>query len=364
MHLFVSVYMLAACGRAKGDTRENLLGILHIPFSIRSENGKNDGDNYFSFEYPGEKLMMDSRRYDVVVVGELNPDLILSGDVVPEFGQVEKLVENSALTIGSSSAIFACGAARLGLRVAFIGKIGTDEFGFFMRHSLEEYGIDTSGIVEDNETPTGLSIILSRGTDRAILTFPGTIPCLRYYEIRHDLLAQSRHLHLGSYFIQKALRLDVPNLFDLAHQYGLSISLDTNYDPSETWNEGIEISLQKVDIFLPNELECLAISGKTNLDEAVDYLGKKVRFLGVKLGDRGALLRHNSKQHQEKSILVDVVDTVGAGDSFDAGFVYGYLAGWNPARVLKFATICGCLSTRKVGGTRAQPTLEEALGYL
>jgi sugar/nucleoside kinase (ribokinase family) len=305
-----------------------------------------------------------SRRYDVVVVGELNPDLILSGDVVPEFDQVEKLVENATLTIGSSSAIFACGAARLGLRVAFIGKVGKDEFGLFMRHSLEEYGIDTSGILEDNDTPTGLSIILSRGTDRAILTFPGTIPCLRYSEIRHDLIANSRHLHMGSYFIQKALRLDVPNLFELAHQLGLSVSLDTNYDPSGKWNEDIDVLLQKVDIFLPNELECLAISGKTNLDQAMKILGNNVKLLGVKLGERGALLLHHKKQYQEKSLPVDVADTVGAGDSFDAGFVYGYLAGWKPARILKFATICGSLSTCKAGGTMAQPTLEEALGFL
>jgi sugar/nucleoside kinase (ribokinase family) len=308
--------------------------------------------------------MKDSRRYDVVVIGELNPDLILSGDVVPEFGQVEKLIDTATLTIGSSSAIFACGAARLGLRVAFLGKVGKDEFGFFMRHSLEEFGVDTSGIVEDNVTPTGLSIILSRGSDRAILTFPGTIPCLRFSEIRLDLLAQARHIHLGSYFLQRALRFEVPNLFDIAHQNGLTISLDTNYDPSAVWNEGIDILLQKVDIFLPNEYECQAISGKNNLEEAVDYLGKIVKLLGVKLGERGALLRHNSKQYQEKSIQVDVVDTVGAGDTFDAGFIYGYLAGWNPARILKFATICGSLSTRKAGGTTAQPTLEEVLNFL
>lgn len=307
--------------------------------------------------------MMDPRRYDVVVVGELNPDLILSGDVVPEFGQVEKIIENATLTIGSSSAIFACGAARLGLRVAFIGKIGKDEFGLYMRHSLEEFGIDTSGIVEDKDTPTGLSIILSKGSDRAILTFPGTIPCLQFSDISQDLLVQARHLHLGSYFIQEALHSDVPHLFDLAHQNGLSVSMDTNYDPSGSWNGGLQNMLQKVDIFLPNEIECLAISGKKDVADAVDYLGNHVKFLGIKLGDRGALLHHNLKQYLEKCIPVDVVDTIGAGDSFDAGFVYAYLAGWNPQSILRFATICGSLSTRKAGGTTAQPSLNEVLGY-
>jgi sugar/nucleoside kinase (ribokinase family) len=307
---------------------------------------------------------MEPRRFDVVVVGELNPDLILSGDVMPEFGQVEKLVSNAMLTIGSSSAIFACGAARLGLRVAFIGKVGKDEFGRFMCNSLKEYGIDISGIIEDGETATGLSLILSTKSDRAILTYPGTIHLLRYSEVCQDLLAQARHLHLGSYFIQNSLRPDLPALFDRARQLGLSISLDTNYDPSEEWNGGLVQLLSKVDVFLPNELECQAIAQKTNLDEAVDYLGKIVKLLGVKLGQQGALLFHNSRSYQSVPVPVDVVDTVGAGDSFDAGFVYGYLAGWKPARVLKFATICGSLSTRKVGGTAAQPTLEEAFSYL
>ena len=307
---------------------------------------------------------MEPRRFDVVVVGELNPDLILYGDVVPEFGQVEKLVDKAVLTIGSSSAIFACGAARLGLRVTFIGKVGKDDFGKYMCHSLAEHGVDTGGIVEDDEVATGLSLILSNASDRAILTYPGTISCLKYSDINQELLAQARHLHLGSYFIQKALYPDIPILFDLAHKLGLSISLDTNYDPYGQWNGGIKQLLSMIDIFLPNALECQAIAGKTNLKEAVNHLGKKVKLLGVKIGEKGALLHSGERSYQTKSIPVKVVDTVGAGDSFDAGFVYGYLAGWKPARVLKFATICGSLSTRKAGGTAAQPTFEEAIVYL
>src|SRR5512135_3181413 len=106
---------------------------------------------------------MTDKKFDVVVVGEINPDLILSGDVIPEFGQVEKLLESATLSIGSSSAIFACGAAKLGLRVAFIGKVGKDILGKYMLASLEELGIDIQGIVEDDEHPTGISVILARG---------------------------------------------------------------------------------------------------------------------------------------------------------------------------------------------------------
>jgi sugar/nucleoside kinase (ribokinase family) len=303
-------------------------------------------------------------KYDVVVIGELNPDLILSGNVVPEFGQAEKIIGNAALTIGSSSAIFACGAARLGLNVAFIGKVGNDLFGRFICQSLSSYGIDISGIVLDEKVPTGVSIILSNGADRAILTALGTIPSLKYADIDLEIIKRSRHLHVGSYYLQQSLRPDIPILFDFAHGNGMSISLDTNFDPDKKWRDDLEHVLEKVDIFLPNTTECCEIAGRSNFEQAVEYLRKKVQYLVVKLGANGALLCLNQEIISVEPIPVNVVDTVGAGDSFDAGFIYGYLAGWTPERALKFATICGGLSTRKTGGTEAQPALEEAMQYL
>jgi len=307
---------------------------------------------------------METQRFDVVVAGELNPDLILSGDVWPEFGQVEKLVDEATLHIGSSSAIFACGAAQLGLKVAFIGKVGRDLFGDFMRQSLAGYGIDTRGIIDDEKTPTGISVILSRGNDRAILTYPGTIPRLAYSEINTEILQQARLLHVGSYYIQDDLRPDLPRLFTEAHNWGLSISLDTNYDPTGKWDKVIGEILPKVDLFLPNTVECMGIAGVSSLEQALNQLETKVKYLAVKCGDAGAILCHNGKKYEVKPIQVEVVDTVGAGDSFDAGFIYGYLAGWEPGRMLKLANICGGLSTRQAGGTGAQPSLDEAMQYL
>ncbi len=307
---------------------------------------------------------MIDRQFDIAVVGELNPDLIVSGDVTPEFGQVEKLVEQAKLTIGSSSAIFACGAARLGLRVAFLGKVGNDLFGEFMRQSLKQYGIDTNGIIVDKVTPTGISVILAKGSDRAILTYPGTIPQLEAAEINLEIIHKSRHLHVGSYYMQTALQPGLSRLFDQAHECTLTTSLDTNFDPTEKWNGGLDQLLGKVDIFLPNILECMGIAGITQLEPAIEYLRRRVRYLAVKLGENGALLCTESQILRADAIKVEVRDTVGAGDSFDAGFIYGYLAGWEPHRTLKFANICGGLSTRRAGGTAGQPTLEEASSYL
>jgi sugar/nucleoside kinase (ribokinase family) len=304
-----------------------------------------------------------NKDFDVLVVGELNADLILRGDVTPAFGQVEKLIDEATLTIGSSSAIFACGAARLGLRVAFIGKVGDDAFGRFMLRALDERSVDTHAVVIDPHTPTGLSVILSRPSDRAILTYPGSIAALRYNEIDRSWITRVRHLHVGSFYLLDALRADVPRLFDEAKAHGLTISLDTNYDPTERWADGIDEALKRVDVFLPNETELLAITREDSIEAGLDRL-VHIPIVVVKLGARGAAARQGSKIVQAESLPVSVVDTTGAGDSFDAGFVYSYLAGWDVPRALRLATVCGSLSTRAAGGTGAQATLAEALAHL
>lgn len=299
------------------------------------------------------------RTFDILVVGELNADLIVRGDVTPRFGQVEMLVDDATLTLGSSSAIFACGAARLGLRVAFAGIVGDDEFGRFVLRCLAERGVDTSGVRVDPSLKTGLSIILSRPTDRAILTHLGSISALRYDMIDQRLLAQARHLHLGSLFLLDGLRADIPRLFAEASTQGLSTSVDTNYDPAEEW-AGLDELWPHVDLFLPNETELLGIAGATDLDTALDYMAARVPLVAVKLGAEGALARRGTEITRGEPIAVDVVDTTGAGDSFDAGFVYGMLQGWDIARALRFGCVTGALSTRAAGGTGAQATYDEA----
>jgi len=164
--------------------------------------------------------------------------------------------------------------------------------------------------------------------------------------------------------MQTALQPGLPWLFDQAHEWGLTISLDTNFDPAGKWKSGLDLLLEKVDVLLPNATECKEIAGTTDLETAIENLQTKVRHLAVKLGENGALLCLDSKIFRTPALKVEVCDSVGAGDSFDAGFIFGYLAGWEPERTLKFANICGGLSTRRVGGTAGQTTVEEASSYL
>ena len=302
--------------------------------------------------------------FDLVVAGELNPDLILCDPKLEaRFGQREALVEQADLTIGSSSAIFACGAARLGLHVAMAGVVGDDLFGRFMQDTLDRRGIDTGAVIVDPQLKTGISVILARGADRAILTCSGTIGALRAEQVPDHLLQRARHLHVASYFLQTSLRPGLPDLLQRARGLGLSISLDTNWDPAQRW-EGVKEILPWVDVFLPNEAEAQAIACVASLTEAIDRLARLVPMLAVKLGGDGAIARRGDEAVRLRALPVEVADTVGAGDSFDAGFLYGYLQGWTLARSLGLAVACGSLSARVLGGTSGQPDLTEATRHM
>jgi sugar/nucleoside kinase (ribokinase family) len=303
--------------------------------------------------------------YDLLVIGEINPDLILRGpDITPAFGQAEKLIEDATLTIGSSSAIMACGAARLGLRTAFIGVVGNDEFGRYMLAALADRGIDTSCCVVDDALRTGMSVILSQPDDRAILTYMGAIAALGQEQVDRQLLRRVRHVHVGSYYLLDALRPSLPLLFAEAHALGATTSLDTNWDPMGRWDSGLGELLPHCDILMPNEAEARLIAGCDDLDQALDLLAARVPVVAVKLGAEGALGRAGGQVVRAPALPVQVLDTTGAGDSFDAGFLYGYLDGWPLERSLRLACACGSLSTRRAGGTDGQPTLDEALAAL
>jgi ribokinase len=303
------------------------------------------------------------RSFDILVAGEINPDLILSGNVNPEFGQVEKLVASYTLAVGSSSAIFACGAARLGLRVAFIGVCGDDVFGRFMLDELQKRNVDVSNVIVRADGQTGLSVILNQDADRAILTHLGLIADLQASDISDRLLRQTRHLHVASYFLQTKLQPDLPVLFQRAHSLGLTTSLDTNYDPSEKWI-GLSELLSATDIFLPNKTEALSITQSDDVESAANQLANKSKLVVIKLGVDGAALWTKDKTIFASSIPVNIVDTIGAGDAFDAGFLHGYLNNWDLQKSLRLAAVCGALSMQTSGGTAAQPTLDEALAFL
>jgi sugar/nucleoside kinase (ribokinase family) len=301
-------------------------------------------------------------RFDVLVLGDANPDLILrGGDLEPVSDQREALAGSATFTIGGSGAIFACAAARLGLRVMLVGVVGNDEFGRFMRSELEARGVDARGLVVRDDRSTGVSVVLSRPGDRGTYTVPGTIGDLSAEAIDREVLSSVEHVHVASYFLQRALNPDLPRLLQQARSAGSTTSLDPNWDPAETWDGGLLDALARVDLFLPNAAEAKRITREDDVEEALARLAGRAGTVAVKLGDGGGVARRGDQIVRLPGIEVDVVDTTGAGDAFDAGFVFGVVRGWPLEGALGLANACGALSCRAVGGVDGQPSLDEAL---
>lgn len=306
---------------------------------------------------------------DLLVVGDANPDVVLGPlDAPLAFGQREQLVADGALTLGGSAAIMACGAARLGLRVAFAGRVGDDDAGRYMRDSLRAHGVDTTALRTDPCLPTPLTIVLTLAEgDRAIVTAPGTLRSTTASDVPADLLAAARHVHAASYFLLPGLAAGLPALLRTARSNGATTSLDTNDDPSGRWDPpGLDAVLAHTDYLLPNAAEARRLAGldTTDLGESAAALAKRGPTVVVKNGAEGALCHDGRTLLSTPGAPARPVDTVGAGDSFDAGFVAALLAGLALPDALELAAVCGALSTRAHGGTTAQPTWDEAFAQV
>jgi sugar/nucleoside kinase (ribokinase family) len=295
--------------------------------------------------------------YDIITFGDLCVDLILSGgDIMPRFGQVEQIVGDYTLEMGGSCSIFACQAAKLGLKVAILGRVGPDSFGELMIRRMVESGVDTRYVKVDPALKTGLGIALCREHDRAILTYMGSVNALQPEDVTDDFLTSARHLHHGSHYLHTGLQAGMPEIFRRARALGLSISLDTNWDPAETWNGGLPELLAMTDVFLPNDQEALRISRLSGLDEAAAaFIRQGVRVVALKAGARGAAVYADGLHLQRSVVPVSGGDSIGAGDSFDAGFLAGWLRGLPLERCLEIATACGRSVAAQIGGLAGQP---------
>jgi sugar/nucleoside kinase (ribokinase family) len=302
----------------------------------------------------------------VLVVGELNMDMIVSGlDTLPKLAQ-EIIAADLQMVPGSSSAICAAGLARLGAEVEFLGKVGDDYFGDLATEELRELGVGTRHVVRDPAVRTGITISLTYAQDRALVTYLGSIAALRLTDIQISILKDHDHLHVGSYFLQRGLQPGLLALFELAHRGGLTTSLDTGWDPEEIWGgDKLLDLLALVDIFFPNEEEACAIAQVDDAEVALRKLAQRAGLVVVKQGAKGAMALQDGEIVRSPGFQVDVVDTTGAGDSFDGGFLFSHMVQEQPLEdALRFANACGALSATGYGGTSAQPTLEQVLEML
>jgi sugar/nucleoside kinase (ribokinase family) len=292
-------------------------------------------------------------NFDVSVIGELNLDLILYGlpqDLVLER---EHLANDLSITLGSSSAIFAHNLSLLGNKVGFSSCIGSDPFGEICLKRLGESGVDLSKVRKLPSKTTGLTVILPQRKQRYILTYPGAMYEMTERDLDWKYLLGAKHLHVSSYFLQKGIRPSLIEIFRKAKEAGLTISLDTNDDPEDRWSADILLLLRYVDILLPNEREACKLAQTADVEKAAQSLAQKVPVLVIKRGGQGAIAWNGKDKFTAFPPVVDVADAVGAGDSFDAGFVHQYIRGAKVEECLKYANVAGALSVTRAGGTEA-----------
>lgn len=302
------------------------------------------------------------KKYDIAAIGELNVDVILNKiDGFPEIGK-EKFAGDMLLTLGSSTAIFAANASSLGSKVCFVGMVGKDSFGTLVKESLANKGVATDYLIENPETATGATIVMSYDEDRANLTYQGAMDIMGFSDIDYSVFENSKHIHLSSLFMQSALLRDIDKVLEAAVKNGVTVSLDTQWDPAEKWALDYKKVLPNITIFLPNEKELQALTATSSIEEAIEAV---LPYLGcamvVKMGSQGSLLvrKDGSRTMLPSFLNRNVVDAIGAGDSFNSGFVSAFVKGLPLEKCQEIGNMTGALNTTAAGGTGAFTTPEE-----
>lgn len=294
------------------------------------------------------------KSFDVTIAGDINLDLILYG--LPQQMPLERelLARDFKLTLGGSSAILAHNLSALGSKVGMIGKVGRDEMGVLALDRLRQAGVDLSRCIQTGDgMQTGVTILLHHGSARHILTFLGTMAELRTEELDLDYILQAPHFHVSAFFLQKGLQSGLPALCRTLREHGMTVSLDTNDDPDDLWGEAFLAMLPQIDLLLPNEDEARRMARTEDLSQAINWLAERVPIVAVKCGSKGAIVQRGNQRWEVPTTLVEPVDTIGAGDSFDAGFLSRFVKG-EPLDACAWAgNHTAATSTLRAGGTEA-----------
>lgn len=308
--------------------------------------------------------MSGLKRPKILVIGELNVDIVATGvQSAPEMG-TEILAEDCELTLGSASAIFAVGMAKLGHQVTFVSQVGRDFFGDLCISKLKQLAISTRNVTRKADEKTGVTIALSGKRDRALITHSGAVASLTSDCIHEALMKRHEHLHLTSYYLQKALQPSFADILRRAKALGLTTSFDPNSDPSNKWSKSIDNVLRYTDVLFVNEREASQLTRSSTPKAALKALGTKVQCAVIKRGPRGAMAINDGAIATDSGFKVTAVDTTGAGDSFDAGFLTAYLRHAPLSECLRIGNACGALSATRIGGTAGQPTEPELQAFL
>ena len=295
------------------------------------------------------------KKFDIIALGELNVDLILNQiEGEPEIGK-EKFAKQMTLTLGSSTAIFAANAAALGAKVAFCGMIGNDSFGDLVETSLQQKGVDTRYLIRQDKYATGATICMSYDEDRANLTYQGAMDFMTLADINPDVFKEAKHIHISSIYMQSGVKRDLMKILELCKENGVTVSLDSQWDPAEKWDLDFKAVLPLVSVFMPNETELKFLTRKQTLEEALEAIRPYTNAAVIKCGSKGSILMRKGQPDRKQEALLNknVVDCIGAGDSFNSGFLTRFAAGDALDKCQEYGNMTGAVNTTAAGGTTA-----------
>jgi len=282
--------------------------------------------------------------WDLTAIGDLAADLVLVDPDAPMQPGREILVRDCGLSLGGATGILAAAASRLGLRVRMVGRVGDDGLGRFILGELAAAGVDIAMVARGATERTAVTVAVAERGERALLTYSGTIATFAGTDVPEAALRETRHVHISSYYLQIALQRDVPRLLRAARAAGATTSLDTGDDPANRWESGIADALAEVDLFFPNEREAAHLGG-------FEDLARQIGCVALKQGGAGAALSlPNGLRLTRAAFPVVAIDTTGAGDVFNAGYLAAMLRGSDPAECLRWACAGGALATTWPGG--------------
>jgi len=299
-----------------------------------------------------------------IVIGDLNVDVIVTGAPhLPVLGH-EIHCEDIRTVMGGSASIFACRLAQLGAEVDILGKVGNDENGRLVLKNLRSSNVGIDKVRVLDGIKTGITLSLTYPKNKAQITFTGTIDALSSSDISPQIFQGYAHLHVSSVYLQRKLLISLAAIFAEAKRQGLKTSLDPNPDPTNRY-EYVDDILDYVDIFLPNDREAKEITRSTNLKDALQRLSSKVPVVAIKCGGKGAIGKCGRRIVKAEPIRINPVDTTGAGDSFDAGFLYYYIhRGKDFESSIRFANALGALSCLYIGGAEERITENDVVDFM
>lgn len=306
------------------------------------------------------KFTTAQKTYDVVTVGDVFVDIVMSGfATMPKFGE-EVECERLQYEAGGGAAITACGLAKLGCKTALLAVVGNADSDWFRRR-VEDCGVDVSHLVFHESEPTATTVSVSTNVDRAFFTYRGAnqlLPELFTDPALRQRMKQARHVHVAHVIAPSSLIA----LANELHNAGTTLSVDVGWN--EDWLQDAHslCALQSVDVFFPNEREAELMTKQTEPEAMLQvFANAGLQTVALKLGANGSALLHEEEYFFAAPHQIVPLDTTGAGDCFDAGFLFAWLRGKNPTECLRIANVCGALSTRTLGGIAAFPQPDEIL---